>query len=409
MLNTIWIALFLIAFGTALVKFFVFGEREIFNALMNSMFEMSKTGFEISLGLTGVLTLWLGILKIGERCGLVAWMARGLEPLFRRLAPEIPAGHPAMGAIVMNMAANAMGLDNAATPIGIRAMKALQELNPDKLVATNAQILFLVINSSSVTLFPIAILAYRAQMGAANPTDVFVPILVSTYISTLTGLFCVSMIQKINLLDRIVVLYLGGITLTMAAIVFYFSGLDQAEMARQSALISNFTLFSVVICFLIIAALRRINAYEAFIDGAKEGFQTAVTIIPYLIAMLVAIGVFRGSGALDLLIDWIRSGLTRFSMDTRFVDALPTAFMKPLSGSGARAMMVDTMHRAGADSFSGRLACIVQGSTETTFYVLSVYFGSVGIKNMRHAPGCGLAADFAGITAAIATGYWFFG
>ncbi|MGH8476658.1 MAG: nucleoside recognition domain-containing protein [Methylococcales bacterium] len=409
MLNIIWIALFVLAFGTALIKFFVFGETEIFNALMNSMFSMSKTGFEISLGLTGVLTLWLGILKIGEQSGLVAILARALEPLFRRLAPEIPAGHPAMGAIVMNMAANALGLDNAATPIGIRAMKALQELNPDKRVATNAQILFLVINSSGVTLFPIAILSYRAQLGAANPTDVFVPILLATYVSTLCGLFCVAIMQKINLLDRVILLYLGGITSAMIAIVCYFQGLDQTEMARQSALTSNFVLFVVVISFLILAAVRRINAYEAFIDGAREGFQTAITIIPFLIAMLVAIGVFRASGALDLLIDSIRSALTRFSLDTRFVDALPTAFMKPLSGSGARAMMVDTMQRAGADSFAGRLACIVQGSTETTFYVMSVYFGSVGIHNIRYALSCGLAADFAGITTAIATGYWFFG
>lgn len=401
--------MFLIAFGTALVRLIGFGESEIFSSLMNSMFEMSKTGFEISLGLTGVITLWLGILKIGERCGLVAWMASALEPLFKRLAPEIPANHPAMGAIVMNMAANVMGLDNAATPIGIRAMKALQELNPDKEVASNAQILFLVINSSSVTLFPIAIMTYRARMGAANPSDVFLPILVSTFISTLTGLLCVAMIQKINLFDRVVLIYLGGFTLAMITIVGYFSGLDQSEMQRQSAFLSNFLLFSLVISFLCIATRKRINAYEAFIDGAKEGFQTAITIIPYLIAMLVAIGVFRSSGAMDLLIDCIRRVLTGFAMDTRFVDALPTAFMKPLSGSGARAMMVDTMRNAGADSFSGRLVCIVQGSTETTFYVLSVYFGSVGIKNMRHALGCGLVADFAGITAAIATGYWFFG
>ncbi|MGH8548101.1 MAG: nucleoside recognition domain-containing protein [Methylococcales bacterium] len=409
MLNSIWISLFLIAFVTALIRFVAFGETEIFNSMMASMFAMSKTGFEISLGLTGVLTLWLGILKIGERCGLVTLIAQAIEPLFRRLAPEIPAHHPAIGAIVLNMAANVMGLDNAATPIGIRAMKALQELNPDKEVATNAQILFLVINTSSVTLFPIAIFTYRAQMGAANPTDVFVPILISTYVSTLAGLLCVAMIQKINLLDRVVLAYLAGITLAVIAILWHFSNLNQSEMQQQSALVSNFALFSVVISFLAIAALKRINAYEAFIDGAREGFQTAVTIIPYLIAMLVAIGVFRNSGVLDLIIDCIRDGLTRLSIDTRFVDALPTALMKPLSGSGARAMMVDAMRDAGADSFGGRLACIVQGSTETTFYVLTVYFGSVGIKNMRHALGCGLVADCAGITAAIATGYWFFG
>jgi spore maturation protein SpmA/spore maturation protein SpmB len=408
-LNAIWISMFVIAFITALIKLLAFGETEIFNSVMQSLFAMSKTGFEISLGLTGILALWLGILKIGERCGLVAWLARAIEPLFRRLAPEIPANHPAMGAMVMNMAANVMGLDNAATPIGIRAMRALQELNPTPETATNAQILFLVINTASVTLFPIAVFTYRAQLGAANPTDVFLPILLSTFAGTLGGLICVAHIQKINLLDPVVLAYLGGFTLAMAWIVFYFSGLDQAEMRERSALISNLGLFSVVILFLTVAAIKRVNAYEAFIDGAKEGFQTAVTIIPYLIAMLAAIAALRASGALDLLIHGIRSGLAHFAIDTRFVDALPTALLKPLSGSGARAMMVDTMQHAGADSFSGRLACIIQGSSETTFYVLSVYFGAVGIKNMRHALGCGLAADFIGITAAIATGYWFFG
>ncbi|MGR9106919.1 MAG: nucleoside recognition domain-containing protein [Gammaproteobacteria bacterium] len=409
MLNAIWIALFLIAFATAVTRFFAFGEADIFNSLMNSMFTMAKTGFELSLGLTGILSLWLGILRIGERCGLVTILARAIEPLFRRLAPEIPADHPAIGAMVMNMAANAMGLDNAATPIGIRAMKALQELNPDKEVATNAQILFLVINTSSVTLFPIAVFTYRAQLGAANPTDVFLPILLSTYVSTLAGFICVAIIQKINLCDRVVLAYLGATTLMIAAIVLYFSKLDQVQMQQRSALISNASLFVVIIVFLCAASVRRVNAYEAFIDGAKEGFQTAVTIIPYLVAMLIAIGVFRGSGALDLLMEGIRGAFASLAIDTRFIDALPTALMKPLSGSGARAMMVDTMQHAGADSFGGRLACIVQGSTETTFYVLSVYFGSVGIKNMRHALGCGLAADFAGVLAAIATGYWFFG
>ncbi len=401
--------MFLIAFVTALIRLLAFGETAIFNSVMLSLFETSKTGFEISLGLTGILAFWLGILKIGERCGLMAWIARAIEPLLRRLAPEIPPSHPAMGAIVMNLAANVMGLDNAATPIGIQAMRALQELNPNPETATNAQILFLVINTASVTLFPIAVFTYRAQLGAANPTDVFLPILISTFVGTLVGLTCVAKIQKINLFDRVVLAYLGGFTLAIAGVVLYFSGLDQSQMREQSALISNFGLFSVVILFLTVAALKRINAYEAFIDGAKEGFQTAVTIIPYLIAMLAAIAALRASGALDLLIDSIRSGLAHLAIDTRFVDALPTALLKPLSGSGARAMMVDTMQNAGADSFSGRLACIIQGSTETTFYVLSVYFGSVGIKNMRHALGCGLVADFAGITAAIATGYWFFG
>ena len=409
LLNAIWISFFVVAFVIALIKSFAYGETEIFNDLMRSTFEMSKTGFDISLGLTGVLTLWLGILKIGEHCGFVTWIARAIEPLCRRLAPEIPPGHPAMGAIVMNMAANVMGLDNAATPIGIRAMKALQELNPNKSVATDAQILFLVLNTSSVTLFPIAIFTYRAQMGASNSTDVFLPILLSTYVSTLAGLITVALVQKINLIDRVIFAYLGGLTLIVGLIVYYFSTLERSEMLEQSSLISNIALFGVIIAFLMGSISKRVNAYEAFIEGAREGFQTAIMIIPYLIAMLVAIGVFRSSGALDLIVHWLRSGLDHFALDTRFVDALPTALMKPLSGSGARAMMVETMHHAGSDSFVGRLVCIVQGSTETTFYVLSIYFGSVGIKNIRHALGCGLAADFAGILAAILSGYWFFG
>lgn len=408
-INTIWVSMFLVAFCSALVRLVGFGDSEIFDRIVQSMFAMAKSGFEISLGLTGALSLWLGILKVGERCGLVNWIARSIEPLFRRLAPEIPANHPAMGAIAMNMAANAMGLDNAATPIGIRAMQALQELNPHPETATNAQILFLVINTSSVTLFPIAVFSYRAQLGAANPTDVFLPILLSTYISTLTGLICVSVIQKINLFDRVVLAYLGGVTLAIGLIVYYFAGLNQAEMQQQSALVSNLSLFSVVVLFLGLAVCRGINAYEAFIEGAKEGFHTAVMIIPYLIAMLAAIAVFRSSGVLDFVIGGIGVVLEFFGLDTRFLDALPTAIMKPLSGSGARAMMVDTMRNLGADSFAGRLACIVQGSTETTFYVLTVYFGSVGIQNMRHALPCGLVADVAGIMAAIAVGYWFFG
>ncbi|RUM54502.1 MAG: hypothetical protein DSY87_00595 [Methylococcus sp.] len=409
MLNIIWVGLFLVAFVTALIRFVAFGDSGAFNTFISSMFESSKTAFEISLGLTGILALWLGILKIGERCGLVAWMSRLIAPLFSRLAPEVPRDHPAMGAMVMNMAANMLGLDNAATPIGIRAMKALQELNPLKNTASNAQILFLVINTSSVTLFPITVFTYRAQMGSSNPTDVFLPILIATYASTMAGLASVAMVQRINLLDRVVLAYLGGFTLFMAVVVGYLAQLDQAEMQRQSALASNFALCSLVIAFLLISTWKRINAYEAFIDGAKEGFQTAITIIPYLVAMLVAIGVFRSSGAMDLLVEWIRTLFALLSIDTRFVDALPTALMKPLSGSGARTLMLDTMQTAGADSFVGRLVSIVQGSTETTFYVLTVYFGAVKIKNMRHALGCGLFADFAGITCGIVVGYWFFG
>jgi spore maturation protein SpmB len=322
--------------------------------------------------------------------------------------PEVPKDHPAVGAMVMNISANALGLDNAATPLGIKAMQELQKLNPLKDTASNAQILFLVINTSAVTLFPVTIFTYRAQMGAANPTDVFIPILIATYISTLCGLIAVSAIQKINLLDKVILSYLGGFTAVVAGLMLYFSGLEQTQMQQQSALISHVILFSLVVTFIVGAVIKKVNAYEAFVEGAKEGFETAIKIIPYLVAMLVAIGVFRASGALDMLMSAIRSSVLFFNLDDQFIDALPTALMKPFSGSGARAMMVDTMQAYGADSFSGRLASIVQGSTETTFYVLAVYFGAVGIKNIRHAVGCGLIADFAGIIAAILVCYWFF-
>jgi len=409
MLNIIWIAFFLIAFIVALFKLLVLGDQLIFSQLMEAMFALSKTAFEISLGLTGILALWLGIMKIGERSGFVEWLTRGLTPLFTRLMPEVPKDHPALGSMVMNISANALGLDNAATPLGIKAMKELQSLNPFKDTASNAQILFLVINTSAVTLFPVTIFTYRAQMGAANPTDVFIPILLATYMSTFVGLLVVASVQKINLLDRVVMAYLGGFTLLVVAILGYFSSLSQQAMLTQSALISNVILFSLVALFISAAAVKKVNAYDAFIEGAKEGFQTAVTIIPYLVAMLVAIGVFRASGALELLFDAMRSLVLSLGLDDRFIDAMPTALMKPFSGSGARAMMVDTMQAYGADSFAGRLASIVQGSTETTFYVLAVYFGAVGIKNIRHAVSCGLVADFAGIIAAIGVAYWFFG
>jgi spore maturation protein SpmA len=409
MLNIIWIAFFLIAFAVALFKLIVLGDQTIFSQLMTAMFELAKTAFDISLGLTGILALWLGVMKIGEHSGFVTLLTRCLSPLFQRLMPDIPRNHPALGSMVMNISANALGLDNAATPLGIKAMKELQSLNPLKETASNAQILFLVINTSAVTLFPVTIFTYRAQMGAANPTDVFIPILLATYISTFTGLLTVAWVQKINLLDRIVLSYLGGFTLLIAAVLGYFSSLSQQEMLTQSALISNVILFSLVVVFISAAALKRVNAYEAFIEGAKEGFETAVRIIPYLVAMLVAIGVFRASGALDLIFHGLRSLVLNLGLDDRFIDAMPTALMKPFSGSGARAMMVDTMQTYGADSFAGRLASIVQGSTETTFYVLAVYFGAVGIKNIRHAVNCGLIADFAGIIAAIAVAYWFFG
>lgn len=409
MLNIIWIAFFLIAFAVALFKLLVLGDNEIFNQIMQAMFALSKTAFEIALGLTGILALWLGIMKIGERSGFVELLTRGLSPLFTRLMPEVPKNHPALGAMVMNISANALGLDNAATPLGIKAMQELQKLNPLKDTASNAQILFLVINTSAVTLFPVTIFTYRAQMGSANPTDVFIPLLIATYFSTLIGLITVAAVQKINLLDRVVLMYLGGFSAFVFGLLAYFSSLEQSQMLVQSAIISNVVIFSLVIAFIVAAAWQRVNAYEAFIEGAKEGFSTAVMIIPYLVAMLVAIGVFRASGALDLLADGIRAGVLELGMDDRFVDALPTALMKPFSGSGARAMMIDTMEVHGADSFAGRLASIVQGSTETTFYVLAVYFGAVGIQKIRHAVACGLAADVAGITAAILVAYWFFG
>ncbi len=409
MLNIIWIAFFLIAFAVALFKLLVLGDTEIFNQIMQALFALSKTAFEIAIGLTGILALWLGIMKIGERSGFVELLTRGLSPLFTRLMPEVPKNHPALGAMVMNISANALGLDNAATPLGIKAMQELQKLNPLKDTASNAQILFLVINTSAVTLFPVTIFTYRAQMGAANPTDVFIPLLIATYFSTLIGLITVAAVQKINLLDRIVLMYLGGFSAFVFGLLAYFASLEQQQMLVQSAIVSNVVIFSLVIAFIVAAAWQRVNAYEAFIDGAKEGFSTAVMIIPYLVAMLVAIGVFRASGALELIANGVRAGVLAAGLDDRFVDALPTALMKPFSGSGARAMMIDTMEVHGADSFAGRLASIVQGSTETTFYVLAVYFGAVGIKKIRHAIACGLAADVAGITAAIIIAYWFFG
>ncbi len=408
MLNIIWIFFFISAFITALFKLFYLGEHAIFTELMAALFAMSKTAFEISLGLTGVLALWLGIMRIGERSGFIDLLTRGLTPLFSKLMPEVPAHHPALGAMVMNISANALGLDNAATPLGIKAMQELQTLNPDKETASNAQILFLVINTSAVTLFPITIFTYRAQLGAAHPTDVFIPILLATYMSTICGLLAVAWVQKLNLWDKTILAYLGGFSLLVAGIIYYFAQLSQADMLLQSALISNLILFTLIIIFIATAAYKRVDAYQAFIDGAQEGFQTAIIIIPYLVAMLVAIGVFRASGALELLMNGLRFVVLQANLDPRFIDAMPTALMKPFSGSGARAMMVDTMQTFGADSFAGRLSSIVQGSTETTFYVLTVYFGSVGIKNIRHALACGIIADFAGIIAAIFIAYWFF-
>ena len=409
MLNVLWVGFFLVAFLIALFKLVILGDAEIFSRIVKALFDSSKTAFEIALGLTGVMTLWLGVMKIGERAGMLDLLTRGLAPLFKRLFPEVPANHPALGAMTMNMAANMLGLDNAATPLGIKAMKDLQTLNPTPDTASDAQILFLVINTASVTLLPVTIFTFRAQLGAADPTDVFVPLLITTYIGTLVGLFVTSFYQRINLWNRVTLAYLGGATALIAGLVAYFSSLDAATMTRQSAIVSNVLLLGLVISFLAASLVRRINAYEAFIEGAKEGFHTAVTIIPYLVAMLVAIGVFRASGALEAIMEGLRSSVLALGFDARWVDGVPTALMKPFSGSGARAMMIDTMQTHGADSFAGRLASIIQGSTETTFYVLAVYFGAVGVRRVRHAVACGLIADAAGILAAIGMAYLFFG
>ncbi len=409
MLNALWVGFILVAFLIAFFRLLVLGDADIFAALVKALFDSSKTAFEIALGLTGVMALWLGVMKIGERAGMLDILTRGLAPLFRRLFPDVPPNHPALGAMTMNMGANMLGLDNAATPLGIKAMQELQTLNPSKDTASDAQILFLVINTASVTLLPVTVFTYRAQLGAADPTDVFIPLLITTYIGTLVGLFVTGFFQKLHLWNRVTLAYLGGATALIGGMVGYFGSLEAAEMTRQSSILSNVLLFGIVAIFLLMAVRRRVNAYEAFIEGAKDGFHTAVTIIPYLVAMLVAIAVFRASGALELLMGAARSAVLGLGFDARWIDGLPTALMKPFSGSGARAMMIDTMQTHGADSFAGRLASIVQGSTETTFYVLAVYFGAVGIKRVRHAVACGLIADVAGILAAIGMAYLFFG
>ena len=407
MLNAIWIGFFLTAFGAAILQY-LGGDQTIFSLVMKAAFESAKTAFEVALGLTGVMCLWLGVMKIGEKAGFLAAMGRLLAPLFARLFPDVPRGHPALGSITMNMAANVLGLDNAATPMGLKAMRELQELNPDKDTATNAQILFLVINASSVTLLPVAIFTYRAQLGAADPTDVFIPILMATYCSTMAGFLFVAAVQRIRL-DAVVLAWLGGLSAVVGGLALYFASLPPAQMTAESSVLSNFSLLALLAVFLIGAAIRKINAYEAFIEGAKEGFQTAITIIPYLVAMLVAIGMLRASGALPAFVEGTRALVLMLGFDAAWVDALPTMLMKPLSGSGARAMMIETMQASGADSFAGRLACIVQGSSETTFYVLAVYFGSVGIKRVRHAVAGGLIADLGGFVAAVMAGYLFFG
>lgn len=407
-LNYIWVAFFLIAFAIAVVKLLVWGDMEVFPAIMDSTFATAKTAFEISIGLTGALSLWLGILKVGEKGGVVDAMARLLGSFFSKLFPGIPKGHPVVGNIFMNLSANMLGLDNAATPLGLKAMEGLQELNPRKDTATNPMIMFLVLNTSGLTLIPVSIMVYRAQMGAAAPTDVFVPLLIATFFSTLAGIVVTCLYQRINLFNRTLLLGLGGVSAAVAAVVWGFSRLDGVTMNLVGTTVANVLLFVIIISFLLAGMCRRVNVYDAFVEGAKDGFGTAIRIIPYLVAMLVAIGVFRASGAMDWIVSglaWL-VGLTGF--DAEWVGALPTALMKPLSGSGARGMMVDAMTTYGPDSFIGRLSCVFQGSTDTTFYILAVYFGSVGVRRTRHAVACGLLADLAGIVAAIAVCYLFF-
>ena len=407
-LNYIWIGFIIIAFVIALAKLVFLGDVTVFPALIDSTFASSKTAFEISLGLTGVLSLWLGIMKIGERGGVVNVLARALSPVFTRLFPDIPKGHPVTGAIFMNIAANMLGLDNAATPLGLKAMEQLQTLNPHKETATNPMIMFLVLNTSGLTLIPISIMVYRAQLGAAQPTDVFIPILLATFFSTVAGIIITSIYQRINLLNRTMLLTLGGMALVVGAIIWGFGQLDKDQMNIVSTSVANILLMIIIVAFVLAGMKHRINVYDAFVEGAKEGFTTAVRIIPYLVAILVAIGLFRASGAMDMLINGVATLVKALGGNSDFVGALPTALMKPLSGSGARGMMVDAMTTYGADSFVGRLSCIFQGSTDTTFYILAVYFGSVGIRNMRHAVPCGLLADFAGVIAAIGIAYLFF-
>lgn len=408
-LNYIWIAFFLIAFVIAAFRLIFLGDTGVFPEIINSTFSSSKTAFEISLGLTGVLSLWLGIMKIGEKGGVIALFSKLLSPVFSKLFPDIPKGHPVTGSIFMNLAANMLGLDNAATPLGLKAMEGLQELNPQKDTASNPMIMFLVLNTSGLTLIPISIMVYRAQMGAAQPTDVFVPILLATFFSTLIGIIAVSLYQRINLLNRTLLLFLGGMSLVVAGIIWLFTTLNRTQIDVYSTTFANVFLFLIIIGFILAGIRKKVNVYDAFVEGAKEGFSTAVRIIPYLVPILVAIGVFRASGAMDYLIGGIEKAVELCGINSDFVGGLPTAIMKPLSGSGARGLMVDAMTTYGADSFVGRLACIFQGSTDTTFYILAVYFGSVGIAKTRHAVPCGLIADAAGIISAIFICYLFFG
>jgi spore maturation protein SpmA len=407
-LNYIWIAFFLISLVMGLGKLIFLGDTEIFTTMVNSTFEMAAVGFEISLGLTGVLTLWLGLMRVGEEGGVVRILAKAVRPFFHRLFPEIPRDHPVHGSMIMNFAANMLGLDNAATPLGLKAMQELQDLNPVKDTASNAQIMFLVLNTSGLTLIPISIMVYRAQLGAANPSDIFLPILLTTFFSTLAGLIAVAVAQRINLFDRVVLAYLGGLTAVVAATIWYFSRLPQDQIETVSNVVANTMLFGIIALFIAMALIRRVNVYEAFIEGAKDGFPVVVKIIPYLVAILVAIGVFRASGAMEVLVSGIGAAFAAVGINTDFIEALPTALMKPLSGSGARGMMVDAMQTHGADSFVGRLASTFQGATDTTFYIIAVYFGSVAVRKTRHAVTCGLIADLTAVIAGIFIGYLFF-
>lgn len=408
-LNYIWIAFFIAAFVIALCRLLFMGDVEVFPAIINSTFETSKTAFEISLGLTGVLSLWMGLMKIGEQGGLVNALAKGLSPIFNRLFPDIPKGHPVTGTMFMNISANMLGLDNAATPMGLKAMQELQQLNTKKDTATNPMIMFLVLNTSGLTLIPMSVLLYRTQLGAAQPTDVFIPILLATTVSTIVGLLVTSIYQRINLFNRTMLLFLFGVALFLAAGTWGVASLSRVQVELFSTTLANVLLFTIIVLFIVSGMLRKVNVYEAFIEGAKEGFTTAVRIIPYLVAILVAVGVFRASGGMDVLIGAVAWCVEACGGNSDFVGALPTALMKPLSGSGARGMMIDAMTTYGADSFAGRLACLFQGATDTTFYIIAVYFGSVGIRKTRHAVTCGLIADAAGILAAIVIGYLFFG
>ena len=407
-LNYIWVAFFVIAFIVALGKLVFVGDMDIFTELVNATFDSSKNAFEISLGLTGILALWLGIMKIGEQSGMIGALSRWLSPVFCRLFPDIPTGHPAMGSIFMNLSANMLGLDNAATPMGLKAMKELQELNPHKDTATNPMIMFLVINTSGLILIPVSIMVYRAQMGAAQPTDIFIPTLLTTTVSTFVGVAVVSISQRINLVCKPILMLVGGIALFFAALIYLFVRLGRDQMGTYSTLTANIILFSIILFFILWGVWKKINVYDAFIEGAKEGFTTAVRIIPYLVAFLVGIAVFRTSGAMDLLVQGIGSLVGLLGVDTSFVGALPTALMKSLSGSGANGLMIDAMREYGADSFVGRMSCVVRGASDTTFYILAVYFGSVGVTKTRNAVSCGLLADLSGIVAGIIISYLFF-